>query len=346
MLGGIILEKKPLLQIQNLQTSFRIQDEYFAAVDNVSLTVNENEVVAIVGESGCGKSALALSIMGLHEERKTKLEGKAIFNDQDLLSLSVVELNKIRGNKISMIFQDPLTALNPLMTVGKQIEEGMKIHEKLSSAQIKGRAIDLLKLVRIPNPERVYKQYPHELSGGMRQRVVIAIAIACKPLLIIADEPTTALDVTIQAQIIDLLKDLQKQMKTGIILITHDLGVVSEMADRVAVMYAGEIVEFADVKMIFKDPLHPYTRSLLNSIPSMKTSNGRLHVIQGIVPSLKKIPRTSCRFKSRIPWIDSTVHEEKPVLREVKPNHWVRCTCYQHFHFLENRAGDMNHGIS
>lgn len=339
------MEKTPLLQIQNLQTSFRIEGKYYAAVDHVSLTVNENEVLAIVGESGCGKSALALSIMGLHQEGRTKLEGSVNFGGRNLLSLSTAEMNKIRGNEVGMIFQDPLTALNPLMTVGKQIGENMSFHTKLSNSEIKNRTLKLLNQVGIPNPERTYKQYPHELSGGMRQRVVIAIAIACKPKLIIADEPTTALDVTIQAQIIDLLKELQGQMKTGIILITHDLGVVSEMADRVAVMYAGEIVELANVHSIFKNPLHPYTQSLLNSIPSSKTTKGKLHVIQGIVPPLKKLPRTSCRFKSRIPWINESHHEENPVMREVRPNHWVRCTCYKHFHFPKNKVGEKSDDI-
>ncbi|MDP4169328.1 MAG: ABC transporter ATP-binding protein [Bacillota bacterium] len=326
---------QPLLQLENLHTSFRIQGDYFAAVDNVDLTVNQNEVVAIVGESGCGKSALALSIMGLQPLERTKLQGKVNFNGQNLLSLSTSQMNKIRGKDIGMIFQDPLTALNPLMTCGNQIEESMTYHTRFSGSQKRERALDLLKKVGIPNPERTYKQYPHELSGGMRQRVVIAIAIACEPSLVIADEPTTALDVTIQAQIMDLLKELQLQMKTGIILITHDLGVVAEMADRVAVMYAGEIVELADVKTLFKNPLHPYTRSLFNSIPSTSTAKERLHVIQGIVPSLQNLPREGCRFKERISWMAEDEHEKNPILREVEPNHFVRCTCYKNFHFPE-----------
>jgi peptide/nickel transport system ATP-binding protein len=339
------LSNLPLLNLQNLRTSFRINDDYFAAVDDVTLTVKENEVVAIVGESGCGKSALALSIMGLHPQGRTKLEGNVNFNGRNLLELSTAEMNKIRGKDIGMIFQDPLTALNPLMTCGKQIEESMTYHTNFSAAKKKEKALELLKKVGIPNPERTYKQYPHELSGGMRQRVVIAIAIACEPSLIIADEPTTALDVTIQAQIMDLLKELQKQMKTGIILITHDLGVVAEMADRVAVMYAGEIVEMADVKTLFKNPLHPYTRSLLNSIPASSADKERLHVIRGIVPSLQNLPRVGCRFKERIDWIDQHEHEENPILREVETNHFVRCTCYKHFHFPEE-IGDSKYVVS
>ncbi|WAA13951.1 ABC transporter ATP-binding protein [Fervidibacillus halotolerans] len=335
---------KPLLQINNLKTSFRIGDEFYAAVDDVSLTVNENEVVAIVGESGCGKSALALSIMGLHHELNTKLEGEILFQNKNLLSLSTNELNNIRGKDMGMIFQDPLTALNPLMRIGDQIEETMKNHYNLSKEEMKKRTLELLNKVGIPNPERTYMQYPHELSGGMRQRVVIAIAIACEPKLLIADEPTTALDVTIQAQILDLMRELQNQMKTGIILITHDLGVVAEMADRVAVMYAGEIVEIADVFTLFNNPLHPYTRSLFNSVPSAADGD-RLHVIQGIVPSLKKLPRTGCRFSERIPWIKKEAHEENPKLREVEKNHWVRCTCYQHFDFPKD-AEDLHYDIS
>jgi peptide/nickel transport system ATP-binding protein len=336
----------PLLQIRNLRTSFRIQDHYHAAVDDVTLTVNENEVVAIVGESGCGKSALALSVMGLHPQGRTKLEGNVDLKGQNLLSLSIPQLNKIRGKEMGMIFQDPMTALNPLMTVGKQIEESMDYHTKLSKGEMKKRTIELLKKVGIPQPERTYAQFPHELSGGMRQRIVIAIAIACEPKLLIADEPTTALDVTIQAQIMDLLKDLQKQMKTGIILITHDLGVVAEMADRVAVMYAGEIVEITDVHTLFNHPLHPYTRSLLNSIPSANSHKGQLHVIQGIVPPITNMPRNSCRFKGRISWIDEHEHEENPVLREVEPNHWVRCTCYKNFHFPQTKEEELNYVIS
>ncbi|NRD78423.1 ABC transporter ATP-binding protein [Bacillus sp. BRMEA1] len=337
---------KELLRIENLCTSFKIQDDYFAAVDGVSLSVNENEVVAIVGESGCGKSALALSIMGLHPQERTKLEGNINFKEKNLISLSTSELNKIRGKEIGMIFQDPLTALNPLMTCGKQIEESLAFHTNLSSQEKKKRTLELLNKVRILNPERTYKQYPHELSGGMRQRIVIAVAVACDPLLVIADEPTTALDVTIQAQIMDVLKALQKQTNTGIILITHDLGVVAEMADRVAVMYAGEIVECANVHELFKNPLHPYTRSLFNSLPASSEAKDRLHVIQGIVPSLQKLPRKGCRFKDRIHWINEHIHEENPVLREVSANHFVRCTCYKNFYFPETYIGDMYNGIS
>ncbi|HDR7735018.1 TPA: ABC transporter ATP-binding protein [Bacillus thuringiensis] len=338
--------KNPLLRIENLQTSFRIQDQYHAAVDDVSLTVHENEIVAIVGESGCGKSALALSIMRLHNEANTKLQGQLYYRDKDLLTMSASEMNKVRGSNMGMIFQEPLTALNPLMTVGKQIEENLNYHTNLSKTEKKERTIELLHQVGIPKPELTYKQYPHELSGGMRQRIVIAIAIACKPGLIIADEPTTALDVTIQAQILDLLRSIQEQTKMGIILITHDLSVVAETADRIVVMYAGQVVETGTVEEIFNNPLHPYTRSLLNSIPSASAEKEKLHVIQGVVPTLAKLPRTGCRFQARIPWIRPDQHEENPVLHEVKQDHWVRCTCYKHFNFQHKKGDDVTHGTA
>lgn len=329
--------EKELLRINNLVTSFRINGKYYAAVDGVSLSVKMNEVFAIVGESGCGKSALALSIMNLHNPAFTKIEGQIYFKNQDLLQLSTAELNKIRGKDIGMIFQDPLTALNPLMKIGAQIEESLTFHTNLSGKEKQKRAMELLEGVGIKSPSLTYDQFPHELSGGMRQRAMIAIALACKPSLVIADEPTTALDVTIQAQILDLLKKLQKEMKSGIILITHDLGVVAEMADKVAVMYAGQIVETADVHELFSNPLHPYTRSLMASMPSKSSEEDRLHVIQGMVPSLLLQKRDGCRFSPRIPWIAPYYHEENPIYHEVRPGHYVLCTCFRHFHFKEER---------
>lgn len=336
---------KSLLEIKNLKTSFRIQDDYYAAVDDVSLTLHKNEVLGIVGESGSGKSALAFSVMGLHN--RAKIEGNIKFNDTDIASVSPSKFNKLRGDDMAMIFQDPLTALNPLMEVGAQIGETLILHRSnMSQKQRKKRIIELLNLVGIPHPEHVYEQFPHELSGGMRQRVVIAIAIANNPQLLIADEPTTALDVTIQAQILDLIRDLKEDMQAGIILITHDLGVVAEMADRVAVMYAGQIVEVADVHTLFGNPLHPYTRSLLNSVPNTQEGQDKLHVIQGIVPSLQKLPRQGCRFASRIPWVDASAHEETPVLHEVSPGHFVRCTCHSQFYFPDESKEDQTYGVS
>ncbi|AUJ24515.1 MULTISPECIES: ABC transporter ATP-binding protein [Virgibacillus] len=335
-----------LLEIKNLKTSFRIDDNYYAAVDDVSLSVNKNETLAIVGESGSGKSALAFSVMGLHT--KAKIEGNIYVKGQDIVNIPASNLNKLRGNHMSMIFQDPLTALNPLMTVEDQIGEALLLHNRqLSKTKRKERVIHLLNQVGIPRPEYTCEQYPHQLSGGMRQRVMIAIAIANKPELLIADEPTTALDVTIQAQILGLMNDLKEQMNTGVILITHDLGVVAEMADRVAVMYAGQIVEIADVYTLFQKPLHPYTRSLLNSIPGEDSMHDKLHVIQGIVPSLQNLPREGCRFKARIPWVSEDAHEEAPELHEVDTGHFVRCTCYKHFYFPEEKIEEGSiHGAS
>lgn len=288
-----------------------------------------------MGESGCGKSTLATTIMGLHDPAETKIGGKIEFEGQDLLTLNEDQMNKIRGAKIGMIFQDPLSALNPLKRIGDQIQEGLDYHTKMTEAEKKARVLELVNQVGIPHPERVIRQFPHELSGGMRQRVVIAIAIACKPDLMIADEPTTALDVTIQAQILDLLKDIQKENHAGIILITHDLGVVAETADEVAVMYAGQVVEKGSAKQIFDNPLHPYTRSLLRSMPQKDSENDDLYVIEGSVPSLQKMPQDGCKFAPRIPWVPESEHEAHPTMHEVEPGHRVRCTCYKNFKFQD-----------
>ena len=331
-----------LLEIKNLETAFRIKDDYFNAVDKVSLDLYRNEVLAIVGESGCGKSTLATTIMRLHNENLTKSTGEIIFNGKNILDLTEDEMNKIRTKDIGMIFQDPLSSLNPLHRIGKQIEEALIYHTELSAEERQKRVIELLTQVGIPNPERCAKQYPHELSGGMRQRVMIAMAMSCKPSVLIADEPTTALDVTIQAQILDLIKGLQAEMHAGIILITHDLGVVAEMADRVAVLYAGEVVEIGTAEQIFKNPKHPYTRSLLRSIPQIddEEADDELYVIQGMVPSLKTLDRQGCRFANRISWVKDEEHEHNPTLHEVEEGHHVRCTCYKNFEFEgeENNA--------
>ncbi|MFL0581414.1 ABC transporter ATP-binding protein [Solibacillus silvestris] len=330
-----------LLEIRNLRTSFRIKDTYYPAVDNVSLTLRKNEILAIVGESGCGKSTLATSVVGLHNSVTTKVEGEILYNNQNLVKLTDEQFNKLRGNDIGFIFQDPLSALNPLMRIGEQIEEGLVYHTKLNKEQREKRVIELLDQVGIANMQRVARQFPHQLSGGMRQRVMIAIALSGKPAIIIADEPTTALDVTIQAQILDLLKSLQDEIQSGIILITHDLGVVAEVADRVAVMYAGEVIEEAPVVELFRNPKHPYTRSLLKSIPQTNSENEKLEIIQGMVPSLMKLPRQGCRFSSRIPWVPQSAHETDPQLHEVAPGHLVRCTCWKDFHF-EDEEGSVN----
>lgn len=324
-----------LLQIRNLTTSFRIKDTYYPAIENVSLNVRKNEILAIVGESGCGKSTLATSIVGLHNPVNTKCEGEIIYKGQNLVEFDEEKFNQVRGKEIGFIFQDPLSALNPLMRIHAQIEESLIYHSNLTKHERSKRVIELLEQVGIPNPTRVAKQFPHQLSGGMRQRVMIAIALANKPKLIIADEPTTALDVTIQAQILDLLKKLQDETKSGIILITHDLGVVSEVANRVAVMYAGQVIEEAPVIELFHNPKHPYTRSLLKSIPHMNTNAERLETIKGMVPSLMNLPRQGCRFAPRIPWVGAEEHEADPQLHEVEPSHFVRCTCWKNFSFLD-----------
>jgi oligopeptide/dipeptide ABC transporter, ATP-binding protein, C-terminal domain len=327
------MEQNNLLTVKNLHTAFRIDGNYYDAVDGVSFDVHPNEMLAIVGESGCGKSTIAMSIMGLHDMRFTRVSGEILLNGRDLLTLPEDEMNKIRGKDIGFIFQDPLASLNPLQRVGKQIEEALLYHTSLSEKERQERVLQLLNDVGIQNPKRTAQRFPHELSGGMRQRVLIATALSCNPSLIIADEPTTALDVTIQAQILDLIKDLQEEHKAGIILITHDLGVVAQVADRVAVMYAGQIVELATVQELFTHPLHPYTRSLLKSIPQADKDDDMLHVIKGMVPSLKKLKHTGCRFADRIPWIPAEEHEETPVLHEVSPGHFVRCSCWKNFRF-------------
>jgi len=323
-----------LMSLEGLRVSFKIADKYFAAVDDVHLDIMKNETFAVVGESGCGKSAMALSILRLHDLNFTRIEGSIIFNEEDLAAMTEKELYKIRGEEVGMIFQDPLTSLNPLHRIGRQLEETMLYHRAMSASERRARALELLEDVGIPNPALTYESFPHELSGGMRQRIVIAIALSCEPALLIADEPTTALDVTIQAQILDLIRALKDKVQSSVMLITHDLGVVAEMADRVAVMYAGQIVELASVEEIFHNPLHPYTRSLLASMPSNAAGN-RLSTIQGAVPTLMNLPREGCRFMHRIPWMDSSVHEEEPTLREVSEGHFVRCTCYKKFHFQE-----------
>lgn len=322
-----------LLEVNHLTTSFKIDGKYYPAVDDVSISIKPNEVLALVGESGSGKSATAFSLMGLHKH--ARIEGEVLFKGENIINYNENKMNKIRGGEMAMVFQDPMTALNPLMKIKKQIIETLEIHGTKKKGEREAYAVELLDRVGIPHPERVAESFPHELSGGMRQRVVIAIAIANRPRLLIADEPTTALDVTIQAQILDLIRELQDDLNSGVLLITHDLGVVAEMADRVAVMYAGQIVEVAPAKELFKNPKHPYTRSLLNSLPTEDMLGDKLHVIQGVVPPLNKMDRDGCRFAPRIPWIDESEHEHQPELREISPGHHVRCTCYKNF-FLES----------
>ncbi len=321
-----------LLNISNLQTYFYTEDGVSKAVDGVDYYVRKGETLGVVGESGCGKSVTALSIMRLIPQPPGKIAGGEItFEGRSLLDLSPDEMRKIRGNKISMIFQEPMTSLNPVFTIGNQIAEAIQLHQGLSKKSALDRAIDMLKLVGIPSPEQRVKEYPHQLSGGMRQRAMIAMALSCNPSLLIADEPTTALDVTIQAQILDLMTSLKEEFNTSIILITHDLGVVAESVARVVVMYAGKIVEEADVYHIFENPLHPYTVGLLRSIPRLDltaTKKERLQEIPGAVPIPSQLP-TGCLFHPRCPRVMDICRQELPALKpSQEADHAVRCWLY------------------
>ena len=323
---------KPLLEVKGLKTYFYTEDGIVRAVDGVSFEVYPGEVLGLVGESGCGKSVTSLSIMRLISKPGKIDEGEILLDGENLLELPEEEMIKVRGNRISMIFQQPQTALNPVFKVGEQLAEVLDVHQDLGKEAGRKRAVALLKMVGVPDPERRAEAYPHELSGGMAQRVMIAMALACVPELLIADEPTTALDVTIQAQILDLMRDLRREMGTSVILITHDLGVVAEMAERVAVMYAGEIVEQTDVNSLFDQPLHPYTQGLIGSIPILGEIKERLDVIPGSVPNLINLP-SGCRFaprcQARFKYNCTICAEVKPELEEVKPGHFVRCWLYK-----------------
>ena len=324
--------EKPLLKVQNLKTYFFTEDGVVKAVDGVDFDVFPGEVVGLVGESGCGKSVTSLSIMRLIGIPGRVVEGEIFFSGRDLLKLSESEMVDIRGNRISMIFQQPQSSLNPVFKVGDQVAEVLQIHQNKSKQESWERAVDLLRLVGIPDSEKKAHAYPHEMSGGQAQRVMIAMALALNPQLLIADEPTTALDVTIQAQILDLLRDLRNSMGTSVILITHDLGVICEMADRVAVMYAGRIVEQSNIKSLFDRPLHPYTQGLIASIPVLGKIKDRLDVIPGSVPNLINLPE-GCKFASRcrarLEHKLSICTEREPDLFTVIPKHTVRCWLYQ-----------------
>jgi oligopeptide/dipeptide ABC transporter ATP-binding protein len=322
---------QPLLDIEDLQTHFFTAAGIVRAVDGVSYTVRAGETLGVVGESGCGKSVTALSILRLVANPPGRIVGGAIrFAGVNLLELSEGEMEDIRGNAISMIFQEPMTSLNPLMTIGRQISEAVALHQRVPHREAMNRAIEALRRVHIPEPERRVHAYPHQLSGGMRQRAMIAMALSCNPKLLIADEPTTALDVTIQAQILDLMRELQETSGTAIILITHDMGVVAENADRVVVMYAGRKVEEASADDLFDCPGHPYTRGLLGSLPNLEKAahadigRARLNEIKGMVPSLARLPQ-GCSFAPRCGLATEQCHAEFPLLEQHRPNHWVAC---------------------
>lgn len=317
-----------IIEVKNLKTSFRGKRALIPVVDGVSFHVKEKEVLGIVGESGCGKSVTSLSIMGLISPALGLVEGGEIrFHGEDLLKKSEAEMRKIRGNRISMIFQEPMTALNPFYTCGEQIAESLRLHLRMNRKQAKERAIELLRLVNIPFPEQRAKEHPHRLSGGMRQRVLIAMAIACNPELLIADEPTTALDVTIQSQILELLKRLRSEMGMSVIFITHDLGVIADVTERVAVMYAGKIVEQAATKELLSEPLHPYTQGLIKAVPQLHGEKKRLHSIEGSVP-VPGQELAGCRFCERCPQAREACREKEPPLTEVRPGRSVACWLY------------------
>lgn len=317
-----------LLQVHELRTTFNAGPKEISAIDGVSFHVNKAETVGIVGESGCGKSVTALSVMRLIPDPPGKIKaGEILLEGEDILKKSPEEMRKIRGKEISMIFQDPMSSLNPVYTIGFQIAEAVQLHQGLGKKDALERAIEMLRLVGLASPERRVHDYPHMLSGGMRQRVMIAMALSCNPKLLIADEPTTALDVTVQAQILELMKKLKEEIEMAIILITHDLGIVAEMCERVIVMYAGKIVEETDTVSLFEKPFHPYTEGLLNSIPRIGGLQAKLHVIPGTVPNFLNMP-TGCRFQPRCSRAVKQCKEKQPDLVTLQPGHRVACWLY------------------
>ena len=314
-----------LIEVRDLKTYFRTDDGMVPSVDGVSLHIDAGETLGVVGESGCGKSVTSLSIMRLIPIPPGRIvSGEILFQGEDLLKKSEDEMRAIRGNDISMIFQEPMTSLNPVYTCGDQIAEAIELHQGRGRKDAMDMAVEMLRLVGIPLPERRVGEYPHRLSGGMRQRVMIAMALSCNPRLLIADEPTTALDVTIQAQILELMRKLKNELGMAIMLITHDLGVIAEMAERVIVMYAGKVVEEAGVSSLFRDPLHPYTRGLLRAIPRLDEERERLHVIEGVVPNPLRLP-DGCRFSPRCPHVMEVCRREEPRLSEVGAGRRLAC---------------------
>lgn len=325
------IEQEKLLRVSNLRTRFHIYEGMVTAVDGINLDVYRGETLGVVGESGCGKSVTALSILRLLASPPAEIQGTILFGDSNLLELNLDEIRRIRGNAISMIFQEPMTSLNPVLTIGEQISEAIRLHQGLGRPDAWSKAVEMLQMVQIPSPEMRAHEYPHQLSGGMRQRAMIAMALSCRPRLLLADEPTTALDVTIQAQIVDLMERLKEEFKTSIVLITHNLGLIAEMAKRVLVMYMGKVVEEASVEDLFEEPLHPYTQGLMESIPwigkKLKTGRRQLQEIPGMVPSLLEMPE-GCRFHPRCPRVMTICGREEPPLIQ-KDGRRVLCWLWQ-----------------
>lgn len=320
------MARQPLLEVKELRTHFQTERGRVTAVDGITFHVDPGEILGVVGESGCGKSVTSQSILRLFDEKHTvRYEGEIVFEGSNLLKLPGEKMQKIRGNDISMIFQDPLSSLNPVYTIGYQIAESVMLHQNVSKKEAYEKAVEMLGLTGIHSPEKRVREYPHQISGGMQQRVMIAMALACRPKLLIADEPTTALDVTIQAQILDLIQDLNRELQMGVMFITHDLGVVAEICTRVVVMYLGQIVEEGDVESLFANPLHPYTQGLMKSVPKLDGERSqKLHVIPGTVPSLDDIPQ-GCRFTSRCPLADDLCREKAPELKTYPNGQKARC---------------------
>ncbi|UXH46296.1 ABC transporter ATP-binding protein [Rossellomorea vietnamensis] len=322
------MSKTVVLEVKNLKTHFTSKKGVTKAVDGIDFVLHEGETLGIVGESGCGKSMTSLSILRLVPSPPGKIvDGTVELKGKDILQMSDSELRRVRGNQISMIFQEPMTSLNPVIPVGEQIAEAIRVHQKLGKKDAWKKAVEMLELVGIPSPQQRAKQEPFQLSGGMRQRVMIAMALACNPEVLIADEPTTALDVTIQAQILELMKDLQKRLNMGIIFITHDLGVVAELCDKVAVMYAGQVVEYSSTEALFSHPKHPYTNGLLSSLPKLYEDQDELQTMPGSVPSPYDMPK-GCRFSPRCPLATAQCHEEEPQLHSLKDGSQIRCFLY------------------
>mgnify|MGYP000873547282 FL=1 len=331
----ILDEREKLLEIRNLKTYFYTEEGVLKAVDGVDLLLHSGETLGLVGESGCGKSVTSMSIMRLLPSPPGKIvDGKILFKGRDLAQLSQKEMRKLRGNDISMIFQEPMTSLNPVFTIGNQISEAILLHKDVTKREARRQSIEMLKKVGIPSPEKRIDDYPHQLSGGMRQRAMIALALSCDPQLLIADEPTTALDVTIQAQILELMNDLKKSYNMSIMLITHDLGVVAETCDTVAVMYAGKIVEYTDAKGLFGNPSHPYTWGLMNSIPRLDQNIEKLHTIAGVVPNPLDFPE-GCKYNTRCPIADDKCLQQEAELQEIRKGHKVRCWHYERLEQLK-----------